>query len=166
VKRALVLALLLMPVAAQPCGTERWAAKVLSDAAASQLNLTPKTITVAGINALPKECSKTAADRTGLELQLHRLTAKVKLIKHEDDGDLHIVLEDAAGRTLVVESPSQACAAHSHFRTVLKAARAACDQLHVGQTVTIQAPVFYDFFHKQTGMSKSCAELHPIMWVK
>jgi hypothetical protein len=161
-----VAVLLLVPAVARPCGVERWAAKVLSDPAASQLNLSPKTITVAGINALPKACAAGEAERSGIELQLYRITAKVKLIKHEADGDLHIVLEDAAGNTMVVESPSQACAAHSHFRTVLKAARAACEQLQVGQTVTIQAPVFYDFFHHQTGMSKSCAEGHPIMWVK
>lgn len=101
-RRALAVAiLLLVPATARPCGVERWASKVLSDPAASQLNLAPKTITVAGINALPKACAHGDAERSGIELQLYKLTAKVKLIKHEADGDLHIVLEDAAGHAAV-----------------------------------------------------------------
>src|SRR5260221_12881976 len=103
-KLAVVAVVLLSPPAiARPCGVERWKAKVLSSP--TTLMLAPRTITVAGLNALPKACAAGNADRSGVELQLYRVTATVKLIKHEDDGDLHIVLEDATGHTAVVESP-------------------------------------------------------------
>lgn len=158
-----MLALLLAATVA--CGTERWPEKILADPAAAHLNLAPRVMTIEQLNALPPTCSKGNAERSGLELQLVRVTGTVKVVKRERDGDLHIVLADAAGQTVVVESPSATCAAPSRFRTVLRAARAKAEALRPGQLVTVDGPVFFDFFHGQTGMSRSCAEVHPVMRV-
>jgi len=155
----LALALLL-------CGTERWAAKVLSDPAASQLNLGTKPTTIAAINALPQGCGKSGPERSGIELQLYSLQGTVRVVKHEKDGDLHIVLDDAQGNSIVVESPNSTCSAPSRFRTVIRAARLKAEKLQPGQIVTVLGPAFRDFFHGQTGMSRSCVEIHPIMWLR
>jgi DNA/RNA endonuclease YhcR with UshA esterase domain len=148
------------------CGTERWTAKTLSDPAAVHLNLATKATTIAALNALPKGCAKGENERSGVELQLYRVTGRVKLVKREKDGDLHIVLADGKGRTMVVESPSSACARPSRFRSVIAAARSACALFKPGQVVTVEGPAFYDFFHGQTGMARSCVEIHPVMWVR
>lgn len=152
-------------LAAASCGTERWPEKILADPAAAHLNLSPRVMTIEQLNALPPACSKGDAERSGLELQLVRVTGTVKVVKREKDQDLHIVLSDAAGHTVVVESPSAACAAPSRFRTLLRAARAKAEALRPGQLVTVDGPLYFDFFHGQTGMSKSCAEVHPVMRV-
>ncbi len=148
------------------CGSERWSAKILSDHAAAHLNLATKATTIAALNALPKGCSRGENERSGIELQLYRVTGRVKFIKREKDGDFHIVLADGKGHTVVVESPSPACARPSRFRSVIAAARSACALFKPGQVVTVEGPAFYDFFHGQTGMSRSCVELHPVMWVR
>ncbi len=148
------------------CGAERWAVKTLSDPDAARLSLATQQTTIAALNALPRNCVRADAPRAGVELQLFRVSGTVRLVKHEKDGDLHIVLADAAGNTIVVESPSFACAAPSRFRMVIRAARALCERFRPGQVVTVEGPALYDYFHKQTGMSRSCVEVHPVMWVR
>jgi hypothetical protein len=122
-------------------------------------------MTVAQVNELPPGCALGEHERSDFERQLLRVTARVRFTKFEPDGDLHIVLEDA-GRRMVVESPSVFCTRNSRFRTTLRIARVAAEKLRPGQTVTIEGPAFYDFFHGQLGMAASCVEIHPIMAVR
>src|SRR4051812_23911239 len=70
------------------CGVERWTVKTLQDR--PHLAATQKT-TVAFLDTRPAP-PKLGAVR--LERRIFTVTAQVTLVRPEDDGDLHLVLED------------------------------------------------------------------------
>lgn len=148
------------------CGTERWDQKILAayNPSSELFPDPPVTKTIAEINAMPSGCVQSGSpERTDIERQRILVSGTVKLVKHEKDQDLNIVLADETGATMVVESPSAACVGSSRYRDQLVAARKDAEKLHAGDSVTVEGPIFYDYFHGQTGMSKSCVEVHPIL---
>lgn len=168
---AVVLALLIdAPIAApslKPCGTERWDVKILSDPKSRLIRFVPPVdITIAEVNGLPNGCAGHPRERdSGVELTLFEVEGRVSKKIRERDGDWHVVVSDGEGNTLVAESPSPGCAASSRYRTLIRLARAQVDRWTVGQVVRFRGVGFYDRFHGQTGMSRSCVEIHPILVV-
>ena len=47
--------------------------------------------------------------RAPFERHQFRVTAQVVRLHSEDDGDVHLVLEDAAGHTMIAEAPTASC---------------------------------------------------------
>jgi hypothetical protein len=157
------------------CGTERWAVKTLTDAAASQVNLTPKATTIATLTALAAPQAPT--DRVApTETTTWRLTG-VRLVgfKREADRDIHLVIEDRAGRRMIVEMPKTPdCdqTAPAPLRQKMAAARQAFEA-RFGQppsafrtlsgTATITGVGFFDRIHGQTGVAPNGIELHPLL---
>ena len=47
--------------------------------------------------------------RLPFERHIYRVTAAITLVRPEDDGDFHLVLQDGAGRTMIAETPMASC---------------------------------------------------------
>jgi hypothetical protein len=153
------------------CGVERWPVKTLSDADATRVSLSDVTsTTIAALNGLPAHCSGLPDGRTyAEEFRVYEVIGVVKLTRDEDDRDVHIALVDPsdASQTIVVEVADSACtgAVQSPYAATLTSARASYQSLGTltGRTVRVRGVGFYDFDHGQTGRSRSCIELHPVV---
>ena len=167
------------PLESVACGGERWAVKTLSDAAATSVRLTTAQVTTIGaLNELPSHCSGLPASRAfEEEFVLYEVVGRITLVRLEDDHDYHVAMADPSdgSSTMVTEVVDVACegAATSPVARDLASARQSFEQLFagrlpsslVGTMVRVRGVGFYDFDHGQTGRSRNCLELHPIMSV-
>ena len=102
---------------------------------------------------------------------MYEVVATVSLVRREDDRDYHVVLRDDAGASIVVEFADPSCtgAIGSPFAGTLSRARSEFEALGsvtlTGRRVRVRGVGFYDFNHNQTGRSRSCFELHPVVSV-
>lgn len=138
----------------------------MSDRTASQIVRAPVTRTVTELNALPAKCKGLPDFRMDSEKQVYRVRAKVVLVRPQDDGDVHVVLQDATGATIVAEVVDPVCAPKSHAKAMIGRARASFNAIKwglVGKRVVVTGVGMYDFDHNQAGRSKSCLELHPVL---
>jgi hypothetical protein len=143
------------------CGTERLTVKTLQDRPAL---LPIQTTTIAALITQSKP-SPLPGSRTPFELHQFRVTARVVRVHSEDDGDLHLVLQDAAGHTMIAEAPTAACnaGATAQRRQQMAQARAAVKVCGKAEIVGV---AFFDFFHHQDGVAPNEIELHPILSFK
>jgi hypothetical protein len=145
--------------------------KTLSDAEATRVNLEDVTsTTIAALNGFDAHCASLPPARTfPEEFRVYEVTGVVRLTRNEDDRDVHIALSDPsdASQTIVVEVADPACsgAVQSPYASTLTRTRAMYESLGTlaGKTVSIRGVGFYDFDHGQTGRSRSCLELHPVV---
>ena len=140
------------------CGVERWTVKTLGD----RPSLRPaKAASIKSLTALaaPEGLPQT---RLPLERRLYRVTAAVTLVRPEDDGDFHLVLQDGSGRTMIAESPLGSCgrSATAHRQRQIAAAR---ERVRLCPKATVTGVAFFDFQHGQTGVAPNGIELHPIL---
>jgi hypothetical protein len=163
------------------CGSERQAAKVLTDACAGrsdcvdvaqiatveQLAAMPNTAWIKWSNSLPRQAS---------EMVIYRVTAAVTGWKLETDLDWHVVIRGDSGQTMVVELPDPSCAPDpttaakfSAARVALVAASGAARGPRKGKlqafgeppSVTFVGLLFFDKIHGQDGVAPNGVELHP-----
>lgn len=160
--------------AASACGVERWSIKTGMDSAARTVNLTSvQPSTIARLRTLAQPTSLPPSSRIGMvERTVYRVDGTLTSYKLESDNDLHLVLTDATGRTLVVEIPHPDCiSARSPWRTRIAAARAAfygryrptSSFQRTHKHVVVAGVGFFDRLHGQTGMSPNGLELHPVL---
>lgn len=105
------------------CGVERWKVKTLQD----RPTLLPvQTETIAYLISRTKP-SPLPGTRAPFERQQFKVTAQVTKVIGEDDGDKHLVLQDAAGNTMIAEAPTSSCnsGATTYRRNQMAQARAA-----------------------------------------
>ena len=108
-------------------------------------------------------CSDDPPDtRLPFERHIYRVRAAVTLVRQEDDSDLHVVIEDAQGRTMITEAPLPACAPRATLtrRRQMAKTRAA---VRVCARASVTGVAFFDFQHGQTGVAPNAIELHPIL---
>ena len=157
--------------AAGACGTERWAVKTGTDAAAVQVDTTHvQDSTVTALGAVPRPTDPTTRV-PGVETTVYRIRATLTSYKLESDSDLHLVLSAGAGHTMIGEIPSPHCDAGSAFATPIATARAAFDThlreedgfVSDGESVTLTGVGFFDFDHGQRGVAPNAIELHPVL---
>lgn len=156
-------------------GGYRWDVKTLADPAARQFaGLAPTDTSIqslAGLAGPPLH-----SPRSGAELQTWRLSGVTLLaygVRH--DGDIHLVLGDAAGRTLVAEMPaaSSMTSAPPALRAQADAARAQFEATHsvtpgrhtLSEPVSVAGVGFFDFTHPKPvdGAAPNGIELHPVL---
>jgi hypothetical protein len=100
--------------------------------------------------------------------------ARITLARREDDRDYHIALSDPeTGSTMVAEIKDPSCpgTAQSPFSATFSAAQGEFQALRAGRSdrdlegilVRVRGVGFFDFNHRQTGRSRNCLELHPIL---
>jgi hypothetical protein len=153
----------------ESCGEERAAVKLGLDADAPQVAVLPAEVTIAELIALSRPRAA-ATRRAGAELQVYRVHATIVAYRAEDDGDLHVVIEDDEGRHMIVELPAEPCAAHSAWHEQVVAARRAAEaRLHPAAKVRraripviVEGVGFFDKLHRQLGVASNAIELHPV----
>jgi hypothetical protein len=158
------------------CGVERWDEKTLVDApelASKQAQVS----TIAALRALPPVVPwHSATPRTAAERQVLAVTAWVVAYKLEADSDWHVVIQDAAGQTMIVEFPDPACSpkavgpvfakARAQFLALVPAAPTpTLHRLAQPVPVSVAGVVFSDKIHGQTGVAPNGVELHPVTWI-
>ena len=165
------------PLPGLACGVERWAVKTLSDADATRVDLaTVQPTTIRALNERTPHCSGLPSARTfGEEFTVYEVVGRITFVRLADDRDYHIALADPAdgSYTMVTEVVDIACQGpnRSPFRGTLETARngwigmigGRSSPSLVGTTVRVRGVGFYDFNHGQTGRSRSCMELHPVL---
>jgi Putative binding domain, N-terminal/Viral BACON domain len=156
------------------CGVERWSVKTGTDPDAALIDaLHPTPTTIAIMRSWPSQASPPANSRIApYETTAWTVEATLTLYKKEDDSDYHLVLQDAAGNTLISEIPCPGCVGTgSPFVAKIDNARAAFDARLTATTSfqTANIPVrvtgigMFDFPHGQTGAAPNQIELHPII---
>ena len=160
------------------CGIERWAVKTLSDTDALRVDVSPRATTVEALNGLAEHCGggPDASRPYQEEYQTFEVIARITLVRHEDDRDYHVAIQDVStGATIVTEVADSSCtgAANSPFATTLAQARAEFDAVRAGRSdremegtlVRVRGVGFFDFNHGQTGRARNCMELHPVLGI-
>jgi hypothetical protein len=157
------------------CRGYRWPVKTLSDAAAAAVNLRPRNTTIERLRSLPVD--RDATHRLApLEARTWRLR-DVRLVGFAPmrDGDLHVIVADRHGRTMITELPAPACvtSAPDVLKDEMDAARTgfalrygdgAGGGFHaLGGTATITGVGFLDRPHHQRGQAPDGVELHPLL---
>jgi hypothetical protein len=157
------------------CGGYRWPVKTLSDGAAGAVNLSPRDTTIGRLSSLPAH-DETSGRLAPFEARTWRLR-DVRLVGFEPqrDGDVHLIVADRSGRTMITELPAAACVSRAPDRLAdeLDAARGAF-ALRYGDgtgggfhpldaTATITGVGFFDRPHDQRGAAANGVELHPLL---
>lgn len=176
----------------QVCGLERWSVKTVADQGAAAVLAhasAPVSYTVEELADLPRPGTALAEDSRMVptEQTVYRVTATMISVKHEMDGDYHMVLQGSTGKTMVAEIPSPDCYSGdraevaSDFQTArgvvdsLLATSSAESPVRTGGSpsvlqrqrtsvrVTVTGVGFFDFPHGQLGMAANGLELHPVL---
>ncbi len=132
--------------AATSCGIWRWPVKTGSDADRRRV-------------------SKTVVDTT-----IRRLRARL-----EDDGDIHLVLRNSAGKDMIAEIPRPGCVARSSlWKRAIRAVRSSFTNHYrvstswhfVNRRIRIRGLGFFDEVHNVTGQAPNGIELHPVTRIR
>ncbi|HXM18319.1 MAG TPA: hypothetical protein VN934_05855 [Candidatus Tumulicola sp.] len=169
-------------VALVHCGTERWAAKTLSDGVAIDFNHpTITTVSKLGNVTPPSGAKGMNARRTPEETRVYTVHALLQKYKLEaNDNDFHVVISDFGGPTnitMIAEIPDSICegvsgdgwtAEFDSMRSAIETSfgTAKPSMRTVNAEVTITGVLFFDFPHGQTGHAPNFVELHPVLALK
>ncbi len=139
------------------CGVERWTVKTLQDRP-HLLRARVTTIKFLVTRPAPNDLPST---RLPFERHIYTVTAAVTLVRQEDDGDLHLVLQQG-GYHMIAEAPSPSCdlkAAPLRHKEMADARKS----VRLCSSARVTGVAFYDFKHGQTGVAPNAIELHPIL---
>jgi hypothetical protein len=156
------------------CSGYRWPVKTLTDPGASSVDMRAQTTSIealADASPPPTGSPRTAPVETHVWQLPH---VQVNGLEQEPDGDIHLVVSDAQGRTMIAEFPNAAClsGAQSAPRAAMTGARnellAAYGPPGPGfnrasGTVSLAGVGFFDVLHGQTGVAPNGIELHPAL---
>jgi hypothetical protein len=156
------------------CGVERWSIKTGTDKDAKLVNqkaLVPSNIFK--LRILPAPSSPPVTSRVKpVETSVYSVSAILLRYKYEVDSDVHLVIADTGGRTMIAEMPAPQCVgASSPFLPSIKYVRSKfTSQFHpssqwhrVHTPVQIAGVGFFDFKHGQSGVAPNAIELHPVL---
>lgn len=144
----------------QGCNGYRWATKVGADPEAGAVALSAQAVSIQQLAAMTPGAEAGAARLKPVETSVYRLTnVTLKRLYTEHDRDYHLIVTDASGRSMTLESPDPACAGGSAFLSQITAVRHYIDTNHpgAGSTLSVTGVGFYD--PKGSGS----VELHPLL---
>lgn len=167
----------------EPCGTERWRIKTLSDAHCDQVDLTPRPARIEELTSLAPPADYPENERVAPEeLQVYRIEGSIVEWSLQRDSDLHLVLVSTSspGASLVAEIPDADCAGAcaSRFADTYRRARkvlvarlcpGGCPQrnsMDVPVPVSITGVGFFDRPHAVSGAAPNHFELHPVLSIE
>jgi hypothetical protein len=156
------------------CGVERWSIKTGTDAGARSINqkaLVPAN--VFHLRTLPAPFSPPVTRRVRpVETTVYSVSAILLRYKYETDSDIHLVIADKGGRTMIAEMPAPQCVGSSSpFLPSIRYVRSKfTSQFHpssswhrVNTPIQIAGVGFFDFKHGQSGVAPNAIELHPVL---
>lgn len=170
---ALVAVAAAVPLHAQ-CGVERWSVKTGTDSGASSISLS-SWVSSTIYNMLQSTHPSTLPANSRIaprETTQYSLSGTLIKYAKEGDSDYHLVIQDSAGRTMIVEIPAPNCVgAGSPFGPGIANARRQFDAKFTATTsfkttstaVTVRGIGFWDFLHGQTGVAPNGIEIHPVL---
>jgi hypothetical protein len=108
------------------------------------------------------------------EITVYSVSGTLVETYSSEDSDYHLLLKDAAGRTVITEVPDPACVGSgSPFLEKIRSARqeveAKLNMGPVGTTHTVSIPVtmtgvaMFDDLHGQPGAAPNGIEIHPVL---
>jgi hypothetical protein len=159
---------------AERCGSYRWPVKILSDPGAHAVDHTATETSVETLANMPAPVDPTARVAP-VETHVWQLTGVHAVgLREEPDSDIHLVVSDQRGHTMITEFPSPGCdtAASAPDRTGMSRARADLVPAfgepgrafrRVTGTVTLRGVGFFDRLHGQRGVAANGVELHPVV---
>lgn len=154
-------------VATSQCGYDRWPVKILADKDRDAVNFKPVVMAVAKLVAFPIHEVRYPYDRRlkPEEVTVYRVRAKLVSIKHEQDSDVHAIIEDLNNSRLkmIVEIPAPECAKGSAHESAYRKARTVLARIPLGSTIEVIGVGFFDFLHSSTGQARNGIELHPVL---
>ena len=111
---------------------------------------------------------------TSTELHTYQVTAYLIQYKEESDGDVHLVLKDSSGRSMIAEIPYGSCVpTTSRWKKQIASTRAAFSSRYhvttswryVHRLVDVRGIGYMDPLHGQTGVAPNGVELHPVIYM-
>jgi hypothetical protein len=123
---SVLLVLFSVEVFAQ-CGVERWSIKTGTDADAASINLsTYVSSTIYNFYQSARPASIPTNSRVApRETTQYQLSGTLTKYVKETDKDYHLVVQDGAGRTMIVEIPDPNCVSGGAFASGISRARSA-----------------------------------------
>ena len=155
------------------CGVERWQVKTGTDSDAGSVNLSSSTPnTIASLTALAKPSTIPPTSRIRpTETTLWSLNATLTELKLEGDSDIHLVIVDENGNSMIAEIPDPNCVGSgSSFASGISNARSQFTSQFTPSSsfqtanvpVQITGIAMFDFLHGQTGVAANGIEIHPV----
>jgi hypothetical protein len=165
--------------AAITCGTWRWPVKTGSDADRYRVSQTVKYTTVRHLRSLTAPSSFPTYYQNhrfrGAERHTWQLTTHLTQFRLEDDGDIHLVLRNSAGKKMIAEIPLGRCvSSRSLWKARIASARTSFTNHYrvttswhyVNRWITLRGLGFFDEIHNVTGQAPNGIELHPVTRVR
>ena len=162
-------------LAAVSCPVERGPVKEGADADRSKVSTTIAKASITYLRGRPKPSSYPRNRRvTATELHTYQVTVYLTQYKQESDGDLHLVLKDSAGHSMIAEVPYGACVpSTSRWRKAIATARSTftahykvtTSWHYVHRLVDVRGIGYLDPLHGQTGVAPNGVELHPVTYL-
>ena len=131
--------------------------------------------TISYLRGRPKPTSYPKNARiTTAELHTYQVTAYLTQYKIEADGDIHLVLKDSSGRSMIAEIPFGSCVpTASRWKAPIATARATFTRAmrtttswhYVHRLVDVRGIGYMDPPHGQTGAAPNGLELHPVIYL-
>lgn len=164
----------------QKCGIERWSVKTLSDKDTIKINFS-KIIPSSIHKQLQLLAPKKKTYRLDNESVVYSINCLIVGYKKErNDQDIHIVIQDAETKELMVaEIPSYECTDILHtsrsqlykelqnwFRYNIGKPKTKFVYLKKPVAATIKGLGFFDFCHGQKGMAPNGREIHPVLSIQ
>ena len=159
-------------MAANGCGTERWAVKTASDADRNLVSATQHQTTIDALRGLRAPSSLPAENRIRpAELTEYVIAGTLTGYKLEADGDIHLVVANGAGRTMIAELADPHCVTATRFKTEITHVRdlflaryaPSRTMRNPHRAIRVRGIGFLDYRHGQTGVAPNGVELHPVL---
>jgi hypothetical protein len=160
-------------LAAVACPVERGPVKEGSDRDRYKVSTTVTKVSLAYLRGRAKPTSYPKSNRvTSTELHTYQVTAYLTQYKIESDGDIHLVLKDSSGRSIIAEIPYGGCVpTSSRWKSKIASARSTFTAKYhvttswhyVHRLVDVRGIGFMDPLHGQTGVAPNGVELHPVI---
>lgn len=91
--------------------------------------------------------------------------------KSESDGDIHLVISNSAGRTIIAEIPDTRCVVATQFKTEIANVRKqflarytpTSIMKNPRRPIRVRGIGFFDYRRGQTGVAPNRIELHPVL---
>jgi hypothetical protein len=158
------------------CGAERWPVKVLTDPDADKVRIdSPQRATIAELQAMTAGTYSQTNPRLAAEEQAFTVEAWLAGYNFvSGDSDVHAVIRDDAGRTMIIEFPHADCMLGSRVLKQATEAKAKFQRLvHAPLTtrytptrrirVRVTGVLYFDRLHGQVGLAPNGVELHPVL---
>jgi hypothetical protein len=152
---------------------KNWPFKIGTDPQGSSVSLVPVPTTIDALRAIPHvERPGSGLRIVPVELTSYELRdVTLQSFQRAPDGDVHMVVADEHGHTMIVEAAPPFCTdARSPWRAQISAVREIVDReipmAMIGthrRVVSLAGPAYIDSLHGQIGVAPNGIEIHPIL---